>query len=1154
MAASVLPQSPSSPIHSLSSLSKSFPQIPSPRPRRHGGRNRSHWNTASLTGDDWSSYSLSSATSHINLRSPLENGSGIPTPDETIQSLPSCVRRSNRAVLTISTKNSQVLMANDKACRLFGYSSPELIGMNLSSLIPSSSHRVSETLEEDFMETEGFLKVPGEVVEAVRHGGETIIVCMWIRRVMGQCLLFLDKVQSITATVSFKQDGQIVSCDSTCALLYGYLEPEELLGQHITNILPSVQIPQPGEELSQNMRLQRIVGVTRDGATFPLILSLEEIDLEEVSPVEEYNASLSVLSSISGLITLQSDGSIQSLNGSLSRSLFGYERTQLLGKNISFVIPGFFHYMKSAWDEKSPIMSPQEVKPKLCASNCTDTKALEKSLQQDSLTLERVHPHHACCLILTPPTPTTRAVVCQPKAAFSTPAEHCTPTVPACCLSPGTPTQDESWEGGRMLGKCTMHDLCSRMDTELDIAPLSHCLRTLSLVGNNGEGKTPSVDKPIHNSVSSCPTNLDKVQPPLTLNVASPITVQVAPLPHSPANMTINSSSISTSNDPDVSSENPLITADNAVLNTVQATPSCKCSPLGSNPPLRQSIPVNDIMQPHYSPSNQPLKIIHTLPSSSDMLLSTEDTQWISENTSWSTMCASSSSKDAHINTGTASPTDKTTLSPLPTRHSTDTPLETDFESENVYEEQHGTAYPSPTKTGESPARQPSQVTSTPKQDDLVHSPELRAAALNHVHSLELQLPFVGDKIQEGSFTGSCYHRDSSRLFIRFEVQKVFQAGTPLFHVWVSKDLMQSQREAIARTRLLLSSLASSSQSLLEQSERSLGELIRSSAGAGYCTELQDLETLGASDGRYAEEYQTLSPLGKGAFGFVWSARCKKDSKEVVVKFIRKDRVLDDCWVQDPELGMVTKEISILSRLEHPNIIRILVVFENDLFFQLVMELHGDALDLFDFIDHQPNLDEPLASYIFRQLVSAVGYLHSKSILHRDIKDENIIIAPDFTIKLVDFGSAAHLQQGKLFCTFCGTTEYCAPEVLLGNPYPGPELEMWSLGVTLYTLVFGENPFCEVEEILEAELNPPFLVTQELQILISGLLQRDPETRMTLDELLRDPWVTQPVNLAEYTWEEVYPPASCQRDDEASHQYPISYSSDWNHDFDSRIE
>ncbi|TNN36443.1 PAS domain-containing serine/threonine-protein kinase [Liparis tanakae] len=165
----------------------------------------------------------------------------------------------------------------------------------------------------------------------------------------------------------------------------------------------------------------------------------------------------------------------------------------------------------------------------------------------------------------------------------------------------------------------------------------------------------------------------------------------------------------------------------------------------------------------------------------------------------------------------------------------------------------------------------------------------------------------------------------------------------------------------------------------------------------------------------------------------------------------------------------------------------------------MVMEKHGDGLDLFEFIDLQPRLDEPLASYIFRQLVAAVFYLRAKNILHRDIKDENIIIDKCFHIRLIDFGSAVTMAPGKLFYNFCGTLEYCSPEVLQGHPYEGPELEMWSLGVLLYTLLFSENPFCGVGEILEAKLKPP----------------------MTLDQLLLQFWVSQPVSLLEYSWSEV---------------------------------
>ncbi|KAM3931684.1 PAS domain-containing serine/threonine-protein kinase [Leptodactylus fuscus] len=1112
MAASVAPQSPNSPLHSVSLLSKSFPQLPSPRRRRHGGRARSHWNTASLTGEDWSSYSLSSAASN-NLRSP----SGLPTPDDTIHSLPSCVRGSSRAVLTVNTKTTQILMANDKACRMFGYNSLELIGMSLSVLIPASSHRISETLEEEVIEADGISRVPGEVVEAVRNGGEMIVLCLWIRRVKNQCLLFLDTVQIITTVLSFQQDGRIVSCDPSCAQLYGYMDPEELLGQHITDLMPTVHIPRHRKEMSQSIQQQRVVGVTRNGATFPLSLTLINDFPDEVSPVEEYYASLSVLSSISGLITLFPDGNIQGINGTFSRCLLGYDRTQLLGKNITFLIPGFYHYMRSAEEEASLLSPPEEtqLRSKSCDIICNGAaeKSVQKCKSEDLLVAGEGYQHPACSIVLSPSSPLcARTVNGLHKSAYG---DHCTLNLPACCFSPGTPIQDEPWQGGQVTEKCNLRDLLPNMDMELDLAPLTHCLQSMNLTGSHNKETTPC----INNSLSStCGSKVKETQPS-PMDNASPVTVQVSPI------------------FPAVTPPKCPEPAVNAHIDRTSHTPSCNCTGaeqcaacldrslvISSPPPLCHSSPVTGKSQPFLQ--RDPSQNTKCSPLASELYSEPHEV-----------------SAHNDVPSITVEPEHQTADHSHPCRNSY--PDQECCGSPNIS--------PAPVQDEDEQLSKEEfpHATSTPVKDGSIQ-PSVVPLCANKTHTLDLPSQYISE-IREGSFTGSCYHRDGSRLFIQFEVHAACCSGLPLFNVWVCKDMLQGQKEAIARTRLLLSSLASSSQSLLEQSERSLGELIRSNAEAGHCTEIQDLQTLGACDGQYEEQYETLFPLGKGAFGFVWSAKHKEDAKEVVVKFIRKDRVLDDCWVQDSELGRVTQEIAILSRLQHPNIIRVLGIFENDTFFQLVMELHGDALDLFDFIDNQPNLDEPLASYIFRQLVSAVGYLHSHYILHRDIKDENIIIAPDFTIKLVDFGSATRLQPGKLFSTFCGTTEYCAPEVLLGNPYPGPELEMWSLGVTLYTLIFGENPFCEVEEILEAELNPPFSVSQELHDLISGLLHRDPEMRMTLDELLRDLWVTQPVNLAEYTWEEVYPPA-CSQIDEGLKHIPVSHSSEWNEDVDKEEE
>uniref|UniRef100_A0A8D3BX13 PAS domain-containing serine/threonine-protein kinase n=1 Tax=Scophthalmus maximus TaxID=52904 RepID=A0A8D3BX13_SCOMX len=349
-------------------------------------------------------------------------------------------------------------------------------------------------------------------------------------------------------------------------------------------------------------------------------------------------------------------------------------------------------------------------------------------------------------------------------------------------------------------------------------------------------------------------------------------------------------------------------------------------------------------------------------------------------------------------------------------------------------------------------------------------------------------------EILEGQFEGIAYHRDGTRVDVQCDVFKTnLPNGTSVFCVWMSRPGLQG-------TMLI--------------GEASHREALRST---------MDLEQSRACDGQFEEEYQPLKAVGKGAFGFVWKAERRSDGQEVVVKFIRKSRIVSDCWVDDPMLGRVSQEIAILTRVQHHNIVKVLEVFENGNYFQMVMEKHGVSLDLFEFIDLQPRLDEPLASFIFRQLVAAVFYLRGKNILHRDIKDENIIIDKCFHIRLIDFGSAAMMGPGKLFYNFCGTLEYCSPEVLQGNPYEGPELEMWSLGVLLYTLLFSENPFCDVGEILVAKLKPPFPLSSDLNGLLRGLLHPDPVQRTTLDQLLLHSWISQAISLAEYSWTEVVP-------------------------------
>ncbi|CAO1329438.1 unnamed protein product [Diamesa tonsa] len=259
--------------------------------------------------------------------------------------------------------------------------------------------------------------------------------------------------------------------------------------------------------------------------------------------------------------------------------------------------------------------------------------------------------------------------------------------------------------------------------------------------------------------------------------------------------------------------------------------------------------------------------------------------------------------------------------------------------------------------------------------------------------------------------------------------------------------------------------------------------------------------------GEYGKHYTTLKQIGKGAYGYVKMAYRNSDRLLVISKFILKEKLCPNFMVLTEEKKEIPMEIYLLKRVKHPNIVSVMDVYENEKFFQMIMEKHGSGMDLFEFIDRRPLIDEKLGCYIFRQIARAVDYLHTINILHRDIKDENIIIDQNFQIKLIDFGSATFMQEGKMFSTFYGTTEYCSPEVLAGNKYQGPELEMWSLGVTLYVLMFFENPFLDMEDTLKADLMIPQDVSVGLEALLLRMLDKDPKTRISMKELLSNEWI-----------------------------------------------
>ncbi|GAB7351246.1 hypothetical protein MBLNU459_g1672t1 [Dothideomycetes sp. NU459] len=262
-------------------------------------------------------------------------------------------------------------------------------------------------------------------------------------------------------------------------------------------------------------------------------------------------------------------------------------------------------------------------------------------------------------------------------------------------------------------------------------------------------------------------------------------------------------------------------------------------------------------------------------------------------------------------------------------------------------------------------------------------------------------------------------------------------------------------------------------------------------------------------------DFLILEEMGQGAYGQVKLARYKKaNAQKMVIKYVTKRRILVDTWTRDRRLGTVPLEIHVLDYLrrdglEHPNIVEMADFFEDDVNYYIEMIPHGlPGMDLFDYIELRIHMDEREARNIFRQVAAAVYHLHVKArVVHRDIKDENVILDGDGAVKLVDFGSAAYIKSGP-FDVFVGTIDYAAPEVLRGSPYRGKEQDVWAMGILLYTIVYKENPFYSIDEIMDHDLRVPYVMSEDCIDLIRKMLDRDVERRIGIQAVCEHPWCT----------------------------------------------
>lgn len=204
-------------------------------------------------------------------------------------------------------------------------------------------------------------------------------------------------------------------------------------------------------------------------------------------------------------------------------------------------------------------------------------------------------------------------------------------------------------------------------------------------------------------------------------------------------------------------------------------------------------------------------------------------------------------------------------------------------------------------------------------------------------------------------------------------------------------------------------------------------------------------------------------------------------------------------------------EILILKQVSHPNIVRFIDCEEDDAYFYLVEEFVGGK-DIFELVA-EGDLAEKEVKKIFKQLLEAVEYLHSKNISHGDIKIENVVSDQEKNIRLVDFGFSS--QSGAKLNFFGGTLEYAPPEILNGIPFYGMKADLWSLGVFLFVLLAGEHPFngCrkEILKQIEREEIDFSKIPKGAEEIIRKLLVVRPDDRQNVKEILKSSWLEEEI-------------------------------------------
>ena len=236
------------------------------------------------------------------------------------------------------------------------------------------------------------------------------------------------------------------------------------------------------------------------------------------------------------------------------------------------------------------------------------------------------------------------------------------------------------------------------------------------------------------------------------------------------------------------------------------------------------------------------------------------------------------------------------------------------------------------------------------------------------------------------------------------------------------------------------------------------------------------------------DDFEEKATLGTGSFGRVKLIQRRSDGRCFALKVLQKAAV-----IRQKQVDHLFSEVTIMGKVSHPFVVEFFGIAQDDRYFCILLE-YVPGGELFTYLKLSQQLDAPETRFFAAQVVLVFEHLHSQGVIYRDLKPENLLIDRQGYLKLIDFGFAK-LTKGKTY-TLCGTPEYIAPEIILNKGH-GKEVDWWCLGVLIYEMMVGVDPFADDDpmsifrNILDLKLKFPSKFPLDARSLVRHLLEPD---------------------------------------------------------------